>query len=67
MIYAQYLPIATTRRLLRATTPPIGEYGENFLQIVPERLFNLDDDLSLLDLTKCTTIPLANKTSSALS
>ena len=49
-----------------ATTPPIGEYGEGFLQIVPERLFNLDDDLSPLDLTRCTTIPLANKTTSAL-
>ena len=49
----------------QATTAPIGEYGENFLQIVPERLFNLDDNLSPLDLTKCTTIPLANRTSSA--
>lgn len=44
----------------QATTPPIGEYGENFVQIVPERLFNLDDGLSPLDLTKCTTIPLSN-------
>ena len=48
----------------QATTAPIGEYGENFLQIVPERLFNLDDGLSPLDLTKCTTIPLANKNTS---
>lgn len=50
----------------QATTPPIGEYGENFLQIVPERLFNLDDGLSPLNLTKCTTIPLANRSSSAV-
>lgn len=51
----------------QATTPPIGEYGENFLQIVPERLFNLDDGLSPLDLTKCTTIPLANKNTTAMN
>jgi len=48
----------------QAATPPIGEYGGNFLQIVPERLFNLDDDITPLDLTKCTTIPLANKNTS---
>lgn len=48
----------------QATTAPIGEYGENFLQIIPERLFNLDDNLSPLDVTKCTTIPLANKNTS---
>lgn len=51
----------------QATTPPIGEYGENFLQIVPERLFNLDDGLSPLNLTKCTTIPLANKNVTAMN
>lgn len=61
---AQYLtpvsPIAT---------PPIGEYGENFIQIVPERLFNVDETLpdGTLNLSKCTTIPLANRSNSALN
>lgn len=43
-------------------TPAIGEYGEDYIQLIPERLFNVDDDLpSTLDLAKCTTIPIANK------
>lgn len=44
-------------------TPPIGEYGEDYIQIIPERLFNVDDELpsGTLDLSMCTTIPIANK------
>lgn len=55
---AQYLT-----PLQPSPTPPIGEYGEDFIQLVPERLFNMDDDLpsGTLDLSKCTTIPLANR------
>lgn len=52
----------------RGTTAPIGEYGEDFIQIVPERLFNIDDNLSSpLDLKICTTIPLANRNLSSLA
>ena len=49
-------------------TSPIGEYGEDFIQIVPERMFNVDETLpaGTLDLSKCTTIPLANRSGSAL-
>ena len=51
-----------------SATPPIGEYGEDYIQIVPERMFNVDDELGngTLDLSKCTTIPLANRSNSAV-
>ena len=51
-----------------SATPPIGEYGEDYIQLVPERMFNVDDNLpsGTLDLSKCTIIPLANRSNSAV-
>lgn len=43
-----------------ANAPAIGEYGEGYMSIVPERMFNVDDEFTgNLDVSKCTTIPLS--------
>lgn len=42
-----------------ANAPAVGEYGKGHQSIVPERLFNVDDEFTgNLDVSKCTTIPL---------